>query len=157
MRFFSGSNFPSDHFGQGSIPIVMDYVNCSGSEFRLWDCNHFTHSYGCTHSHDVGIRCQPGLCLFNSSWLRSPCSIFVANIMYLLCMQYCNLQTIVLQNTCQLAILVYIYTLLCLHILAGPHHRCLIRASSISKLHLGQGLVEQHLQKRCILLVPLSV
>ena len=38
----------------------MDYVNCSGSEVNLWDCVHFTHNYGCTHSNDVGVRCQPG-------------------------------------------------------------------------------------------------
>ena len=58
---FLGSYFSSAYFGQGTIPIMMDFVNCSGSELRLWDCNHFTHSYGCTHSDDVGIRCQPGL------------------------------------------------------------------------------------------------
>ena len=38
----------------------MDYVNCTGSEYTLWDCPHFTHSYGCSHSDDVGVRCQPG-------------------------------------------------------------------------------------------------
>ena len=59
--FFLGSYFSSDYFGQGTIPVVMDYVNCSGSESNLWDCNHFTHSYGCTHSDDVGVRCQPGV------------------------------------------------------------------------------------------------
>ena len=58
---FVGSYFSSAFFGQGIFPIMMDYVNCSGSEFRLWDCHHFTHSYGCTHSDDVGVRCQPGL------------------------------------------------------------------------------------------------
>ena len=40
----------------------MDYVNCSGSEVRLWDCPHFTHSYsGCSHSDDAGVRCRPGM------------------------------------------------------------------------------------------------
>ena len=39
----------------------MDFVNCTGSEFNLWDCHHFTHSYsGCDRSHDAGVRCQPG-------------------------------------------------------------------------------------------------
>ena len=55
---FAGSYFSSN---SGTLPIAMDYVNCSGLEFRLWDCNHFTHSFGCTHSNDVGVRCQPGL------------------------------------------------------------------------------------------------
>ena len=55
----TGSYHESD-FGEGAIPILMDYVNCSGTEFRLWDCPHFTHSYGCSHSDDVGVHCQPG-------------------------------------------------------------------------------------------------
>ena len=46
------------------IPILMDYVNCFGSEVGLWDCVHFTHSYsGCSHSDDAGVRCQPGIYL----------------------------------------------------------------------------------------------
>ena len=58
----SGSFQPSHTFGGLVIPILMDYVNCSGSEFRLWDCLHFTHSYsGCSHSDDAGVRCQPGI------------------------------------------------------------------------------------------------
>ena len=55
-----GSYQESNSFGGGVIPIVMDYVNCSGSEVTLWDCPHFTHSYGCSHSNDVGVSCQPG-------------------------------------------------------------------------------------------------
>ena len=44
------------------IPILMDFVNCSGSESRLWECLHFTHSYsGCSHSDDAGVHCQPGI------------------------------------------------------------------------------------------------
>ena len=48
-------------YGEGTGPIVMDFVNCNGSEVRLWECSHFTHSYsGCDHTHDAGVRCQPG-------------------------------------------------------------------------------------------------
>ena len=70
---FLGSHFSSSYFGQGTVPIVMDYVNCSGSEFRLYDCNHFTHSYGCTHIDDVGVRCQPGL----SATTHAVCSYII--------------------------------------------------------------------------------
>ena len=57
---YTGS-YETHTFDAGTYPIVMDYVNCNGSEVRLWDCVHFTHSYsGCEHSHDVGVRCQPG-------------------------------------------------------------------------------------------------
>ena len=55
---FSGSD---EDFSEGTSPIAMDFVNCTGSEANLWDCVHFTHSYsGCDYSHDVGVRCQPG-------------------------------------------------------------------------------------------------
>ena len=53
----------SHSFGESIHPIVMDYVNCSGSEFRLWDCYHFIHSYGCSHRDGAGVRCQPGICI----------------------------------------------------------------------------------------------
>ena len=55
---FSGSDEESHNiiFSEGTGPIAMDFVNCTGSEANLWDCVHFTHSYsGCDHSHDVGI------------------------------------------------------------------------------------------------------
>ena len=55
-----GSYFGSRTFGEGSGPVFMDYVNCNGSENSIVDCRHFSHSYGCTHSDDVGIRCEPG-------------------------------------------------------------------------------------------------
>ena len=46
----------------------MDYVDCNGSETGLWEswyyyvkyCSSFTHYYGCSHTDDVGVRCQPG-------------------------------------------------------------------------------------------------
>ena len=60
-RPYSGSYETSHTFGVGTYPIAMDYVKCTGSEAKLWDCLHFTHSYsGCDHSHDVGVRCQEG-------------------------------------------------------------------------------------------------
>ena len=65
--------FTSERFGKGSGPVFIDYVNCTGSESRLWrssqrlhrDCLSYTHYYGCSHSGDVGVRCQPGRLRFN--------------------------------------------------------------------------------------------
>ena len=62
IHFYVGTGFYKHTFSGSVIPIVMDYVNCSGSEVKLWDCPHFTHSYsGCSHSDDAGVRCQPGI------------------------------------------------------------------------------------------------
>ena len=44
------------YFGSGYGPIWLNEVNCSGSEFNLFNCNlNFTHD--CTHSEDAGVQC----------------------------------------------------------------------------------------------------
>ena len=44
-------------FGQGSGPIALNNVVCTGTEARLIDCPSGTIT-GCTHAHDVGVRCS---------------------------------------------------------------------------------------------------
>ncbi|XP_037400460.1 uncharacterized protein LOC108412143 isoform X3 [Pygocentrus nattereri] len=61
----------SAHFGQGSDPILLDNVGCSGSESTLKSCSHRgfgTHS--CNHGKDAGVICS-GLRLVNGN---DPCS-----------------------------------------------------------------------------------
>lgn len=45
-------------FGQGTDPIVLDNVRCTGSETRLLDCPHLT-THNCIHLEDAGVRCMP--------------------------------------------------------------------------------------------------
>ena len=56
----SGTAIGSAFFGQGSGPIFLDSVTCSGSESTLASCGHLgvgvTRS--CSHSEDAGVRCD---------------------------------------------------------------------------------------------------
>ena len=45
-------------FGQGTDPIVLDDVQCTGTETRLIDCP-YTATHNCIHLEDAGVMCQP--------------------------------------------------------------------------------------------------
>lgn len=44
-------------FGQGTGPILLDEVACTGTESGLLECpSNMVHD--CTHSEDAGVRCS---------------------------------------------------------------------------------------------------
>ena len=46
-------------FGQGTGPILISAVGCSGQESNLLDCPHQPFpSSTCTHYYDAGVKCE---------------------------------------------------------------------------------------------------
>ena len=44
-------------FGAGRDPILLDNVECTGTESNLTECTHDT-DHDCGHSEDVGVLCR---------------------------------------------------------------------------------------------------
>ncbi|KAF7652733.1 hypothetical protein LDENG_00092850, partial [Lucifuga dentata] len=48
------------HFGQGSGPIFLDGVQCTGNELSLDECPHNNwEQHNCDHMEDAGVSCNP--------------------------------------------------------------------------------------------------
>ena len=57
----AGTALSSAFFGEGTGPIWLDEVSCTGSESELLECPH--NSVGndnCIHSEDASVRCSSG-------------------------------------------------------------------------------------------------
>ena len=54
-----GSSYSGAYFGQGTGPIWLDNVVCTGSETTLASCGHlgFKVIRSCGHYEDMGVRC----------------------------------------------------------------------------------------------------
>ena len=64
-------------FGQGTGPILMSVVRCSGQESNLLDCPYRRFPYStCSHSFDVGVKCE-GKLYYSSKYyitlILAPC------------------------------------------------------------------------------------
>ena len=49
----------ASQFGQGTGPILMSSVGCSGQESKLLECSYQPFPYSsCTHYYDAGVKCE---------------------------------------------------------------------------------------------------
>ena len=56
-------------FGQGSGPILVDDLDCYGSEHRLSDCQYHNNTDGHAHNEDWGVICYTGILLHTSIYV----------------------------------------------------------------------------------------
>jgi hypothetical protein len=58
---FTGMNATrkNAYYGEGSGPILLDNVKCTGNESYIWECSHrgWNVHLACNHSDDVGVDC----------------------------------------------------------------------------------------------------
>ncbi|KAJ8035485.1 Neurotrypsin [Holothuria leucospilota] len=55
---FGGVAYGSAHFGQGTGPIWLDNIGCTGNEDNLLSCSHQNDTSEDSHSEDVGVACN---------------------------------------------------------------------------------------------------
>nr|XP_054772380.1 deleted in malignant brain tumors 1 protein-like [Lytechinus pictus] len=59
MLGYPGVSSAMKSFGPGSGDIILDNVNCDGSETHLAHCNHAGYLvHNCDHTEDVGVECS---------------------------------------------------------------------------------------------------
>ena len=49
--------YANAYYGQGSGPILLDNVACTGVENTVANCSFDNHTGDCLHSDDAGVRC----------------------------------------------------------------------------------------------------
>ena len=53
-------SFRTARFGQGTGPIYLDDMRCTGTEANILACPHDPNTRDCGHFEDAGVRCRIG-------------------------------------------------------------------------------------------------
>ncbi|XP_045191685.2 neurotrypsin-like [Mercenaria mercenaria] len=60
LQWDFAKTYPSAHFNESTLPILLGDVSCSGSENSLFECLHRVWGeVDCRHGENVGISCSP--------------------------------------------------------------------------------------------------
>jgi len=67
-------------FGQGEGNVLLEDLECTGSEMRLVDCPSYKNFRDCGHEEDAGVRCTGKSTLYNDFILHKPVKSHVINL-----------------------------------------------------------------------------
>ena len=63
LGFYGEQAFSEAYFGEGTGPILLSEVNCTGTERVFTDCpSSGIGNHNCSHAEDAGVRCIAGIC-----------------------------------------------------------------------------------------------
>ena len=50
--------YSNAHYGQGTGPILLDNLACTGAEYNLTSCSYDSDTSDCRHYEDAGVHCN---------------------------------------------------------------------------------------------------
>ena len=60
VKSFPGADIFRPRTATNSMPMYMNYVQCTGKELNLLDCSYSRNRSDIDHSEDLGIKCRLG-------------------------------------------------------------------------------------------------